>query len=180
MEQVQNPCRSHAAVHSSDVPLSRACTGAFRIGTSIVAGAFRPLAQDSSDCRWSGAGLTGTGLPSPHLPLHKAVTHAVWEGKSLAATQPLPEARYISADCKESWFLLSFFVLSFKEANNIPLDSSPNKHITLKDNCFAFTAPDETIDKKHQSEEGEKGAGGRELITRAHSVLLKECFLDRR
>lgn len=76
--------------------------------------------------------------------------------------------------------VLLFFFLSFKLANNIPLDSSSNKHVTLKDNCFTFTAPDETIDKKHQSEKREKGAGGRELITRAHSVLLKECFLDRR
>lgn len=141
-------------------------------------GSLQPVSTGHS--RWSGAGCTGTGLPPPHLPLQEAGTQAAWEGKSIATTQPLPAARYVSGDCKASWVLLLFFLLSFKGANNIPLDSSPNKHITLKDNCFAFTAPAETIDKKHQSEEGEKGAGGRELITRAHSVLLKECFLDRR
>lgn len=75
--------------------------------------------------------------------------------------------------------MVGFVIFSFKQANNIPLDSSSNKHIRLKDNCFTFTALDETIDKKHQSEKRERGAGGRELITRARSVLLKECFLDR-
>lgn len=48
---------------------------------------------------------------------------------------------------------------SFSFINNIALDSSSSKHITLKDNCFTFTAPNKTIDKKHVRKARERSWG---------------------